>query len=172
MRGRPERGEYGEHAVADIAKVEGDDPAAALLRQQHEVVELFGRLDDAKIAGRRYAADKWTIKEVLGHMIDDERIMTYRMLCLARGDAGPFASFDENAYVAGANFEERRLVDLMREYGLVRAATIAFLESLPDDAWTRRGTTAGYPATVRGLAFHLAGHELHHLAILRERYRI
>lgn len=172
MRGRPLPGEYGEHAAADIAKVEGDDAVAALLQQQHEVVDLFGSLDDATIAGRRYAPNKWTIKEVLGHMIDDERIFAYRMLCIARGDTNPIPSFDENAYVKGANFEERRLVDLMREYGLVRAATIALLDSLPDEAWMHRGHVAGYEATVRGLAFHVAGHELHHLEILRKRYVI
>ena len=79
-------------------------------------------------------------------------------------------SFDENVYVAGANFEERTLADLLHEYSLFRAATIALFESLTPDAWLRRATVAGYTASVRGLAFHIAGHELHHLRVLTEKY--
>lgn len=167
---RPEPGEYGAHAAADIARVEGDDAIAALTRQAREVEALFAGAGETAIAGLRYAPGKWTPKEILGHLIDDERIFAYRALCIARGDARPLESFDENVYVAGANFEERALDDLLREYAAVRAATIALFASLTDAAWLRRGTVAGYTASVRGLAFHIAGHELHHLAVLTERY--
>jgi uncharacterized damage-inducible protein DinB len=143
---------------------------AALAAQQRQVEELFGALDEHAIAGFRYAPGKWTLKEILGHLIDDERIFAYRVLCIARGDARPLASFDENDYVAGANFEEQPLRDLLDDYALTRRATIALLRSLPDEAWSRRGNVAGYEATVRGLAWHIAGHELHHLATIRERY--
>ena len=167
---RPQPDEYGAHAEVDIARVAGDDAVAALTGQALEVENLFGSLSEDAIAGLRYAPGKWTPKEILGHLIDDERIFAYRALCIARGDMRPLESFDENAYMAGANFEQRPLADLLREYGLVRAATIALFASLTDDAWLRRGTVAGYTASVRGLAFHIAGHELHHLAVLRERY--
>ncbi len=170
MKGRPAPGEYGAHAEADIARVAGDDAVEALARQAREVEELFGNLSEATVAGLRYAPGKWTLKEVLGHLIDDERIFAYRALCIARGDTRPLESFDENDYVAGANFEERTLSDLLREYWLVRASTIALFESLDDEAWLRRGSVAGYTASVRGLAFHIAGHELHHLRTLNERY--
>lgn len=170
MRERPAPDEYGAHAEADIARVEGNDAVEALRRQAREVEVLFGNLSESQIAGLRYAPGKWTPKEILGHLIDDERIFTYRALCIARGDTHPLESFDENAYMAGANFEERPLRDLLREYAIVRAATIALFASLTDEAWLRRGTVAGYTASVRGLAFHIAGHELHHLAVLRERY--
>jgi hypothetical protein len=103
-------------------------------------------------------------------MIDDERIFAYRALCIARGDARPLASFDENDYVAGANFEEQSLRGLLDDYCLTRCAAIALFRSLSTDAWLRRGTVAGYTASVRGLAFHVAGHELHHLGVIRERY--
>ena len=128
---------------------------------------LFGNLADPLL---RYAPGKWTLKEVLGHLTDDERIFAYRALCIARGDTHPLESFDENAYVAGANFNDRSVGNLLDEYYFVRRSTVALFESLSSDAWLRRGTVSGYSASVRGLAFHIAGHELHHLAIVRERY--
>lgn len=170
MKGRPGPGEYGAHAADDIARVDGDDAVDALARQAEEVKALLAGLADAHVAGLRYAPGKWTLKEVLGHMIDDERIFAYRALCIARGDARPLASFDENDYVAAANFEQRTLADLLHEYALVRAATIALFASLDEEACLRRGTVTDYTASVRGLAFHIAGHELHHLRTLKERY--
>jgi hypothetical protein len=91
MKGRPQAGEYGAHAEADIARVEGDDAVEALARQALEVAELFGSLSESAIAGLRYAPGKWTPKEILGHLIDDERIFAYRALCIARGDTRPAA---------------------------------------------------------------------------------
>ena len=170
LTGRPLRGEFGEHAEQDIARVEGDDAVDALLRQQLEFQQFVAGLDESRIAGLRYAPGKWSVKEVIGHMLDDERIFAYRVLCIARGDANPLESFDENAYVAGANFEERSLASLIEEYRLIRSSTVALLRSLAPDAWLRRGTVAGYTASVRGLAWHIAGHELHHLELLRARY--
>jgi hypothetical protein len=168
--GRPLRGEYGEHAESDIALVSGDDAIEALLRQQRELGALFCGLDESRIAGLRYAPGKWTVKEVIGHMLDDERIFAYRILCIARGDSAPLESFDENLYVAGANFEGRSLASFIDEYRLVRSSTIALLRPLTQEAWLRRGTVAGYTASVRGLAWHIAGHELHHIEILKTRY--
>ena len=165
--GRPLPGEYGAHAADDINLVAGDDAVAALASQQSLVTDLFASVPDTMI---RYAPDKWTLNEVLGHMIDDERIFAYRALCIARGDARPLESFDEKEYVAGANFESRSLANLLEEYALVRRSTIALFDSLPAEAWQRRGMVAGYSATVRGLAFHIAGHELHHVGVVRGRY--
>jgi nitronate monooxygenase len=164
--GRPQRGECGEHAEEDIGHVEGDDAVEALMRQERAVQQLLAGAPDAP----PYAAGKWSLKQVVGHLLDDERIFVYRALCIARGDAAALESFDENLYVAGANFDERTLADLLREYALVRGATIAFFDSLSKEAWSRRGKVAGSIASVRGLAFHIAGHELHHLRVLKERY--
>jgi uncharacterized damage-inducible protein DinB len=170
--GRPEPGEFTDYAAEDVARVEGDDAVAALEAQRATVVALFAPLSDAAVEGRRYALGKWTIKEVLGHLIDDERIFAYRLLRIARGDQTPLPGFDEKLFAANSGAEARPLQDLLAEYGLVREATLALLRALPANAWARRGEVNGYEASVRGLAFHIAGHELRHLGALRERYRI
>ena len=165
--GRPEPGEYAPHAAGDIAFVPGDDAVDALRAVARDTATLFGAQPEERIT---YAPGKWTLKEVLGHLIDDERIFAYRALCVARGDTRPLAGFDENAYVAATNFEVRTFASLLREYELVRESTIAFFESLTPEEWLRRGIVNGYEASVRGLAFHIVGHELHHLRVVRERY--
>jgi uncharacterized damage-inducible protein DinB len=169
ISGRPAAGEFAAYAAEDIAFVAGDDAVAALLAQGSEVGALIDSLPDRRIS---YAPGKWTLKEVIGHLVDDERIFTYRALCVARGDSRTLEGFDENAYVAATNFEARPLAALAAEYRAVRAATVSFFESLTHEEWTRRGTVNGYEASVRGLACHIAGHELHHLRVIRERYLI
>jgi len=168
--GRPRPGEYADYAQPDIERVEGDDAIAALARQRDAVLALFAPLVDDGVRGLTYAPGKWTLKEVLGHLVDDERIFAYRALCVARGDTRPLAGFDETTYVAGASFEERPLDCLVTEYRAVREATLALFTGLAPEAWLRRGTVNGYEASVRGLAFHIAGHELRHLEALREKY--
>lgn len=170
ISGRPQDDEFASYAKADIDYVTGDDAVGTLREQARVVIELFGQFDDVQIAGRRYAPGKWTLKEILGHLCDDERIFAYRALCVARGDARPLPGFDENEYMASSNFESRTLVNLLAEYRIVRGATIALFDSLTEDAWRRRGIVNGYEASVRGLAFHVAGHELHHLRVIREKY--
>lgn len=170
MTGRPAIGEFAPYAAEDIAYVAGEDAVAALNDQEREVMSLLETLTEDSVAGLTYAPGKWTFKEVIGHLIDDERIFAYRALCVARGDVRPLAGFDENAYVAATDFEARSLASLAAEYRLVRAASVAFFESLTDGEWRRVGIVNGYEASVRGLAFHVAGHELHHLRVLREKY--
>jgi len=165
--GRPDDGEFAPYARADIDFVPGDDAVAALEESGRTVSELLRSLGEERIT---YAPGKWTIKEVIGHLIDDERIFAYRALCVARGDPRPLPGFDENDYVRATDFESRSMTSLAAEYDAVRRATIAFFESLRDDEWLRRGTVNGYEASVRGLAFHVVGHELHHLRTLREKY--
>jgi len=168
--GRPGPGEYASYAREDVDAAQGDDAVGVLARQRDEVLGFFAALDERAVEGLRYAPGKWTVKEVLGHMIDDERIFLYRALCLARGEPRELPGFDEKLYAEGADFETRPLADLLVEYRLVRDASLAFFAGLPAAAWLRHGVVNGYPATVRGLAFHVAGHELHHLRILHERY--
>lgn len=168
--GRPEAGEFAPYAQSDIDYVEGDDAVRALRDQEQVVLELFGAFTDESANGLTYAPGKWTLKEVLGHLIDDERIFAYRALCVARGDATPLPGFDENEYMVDANFESRPLASLLAEYRSVRQASITLFDSLSDKASVRRGTVNGYSASPRGLAFHVAGHELHHLRTLREKY--
>jgi len=170
--GRPGLGEFADYAQADIDAVPGDDAVLALVSGAATVLALLAPLDEATVSGRSYAPGKWTLKEVLGHLADDERIFAYRALCVARGDPRELPGFDENAYIASAGFEQRAWSDLVAEYRSVREATLTLLGGLPPEAWLRRGTVNGYRASARGLAFHIAGHELHHLRVLRERYRI
>jgi uncharacterized damage-inducible protein DinB len=170
ISGRPLDDEFAPYAKSDIDYVAGDDAVEALAAQAREVVALFESLDENSVRGRRYAPGKWTIKEVLGHLIDDERIFAYRALCVARGDTRPLPGFDENEYVAATDFESQPLSQLIAAYRAVRAATISLFEPLTAEEWKRRGNVNGYEASVRGLAFHVAGHELHHLRTLREKY--
>ena len=168
--GRPLDGEFASYAKDDIDYVVGDDAVSALALQGEEVATLLQSLDEETIRAQRYAPGKWTVKEVIGHLIDDERIFVYRALCVSRGDTRPLAGFDENDYVAATDFEARPLGSLIAECRAVRAATLAFFDSLTAEEWLRRGSVNGYEASVRGLAFHMAGHELHHLRTLREKY--
>ena len=170
--GRPLDSEFASYAKADIDYVAGDDAIGVIETQGREVVALLESLDEGALAGFRYAPGKWTVKEVVGHLIDDERIFAYRALCVARKDAKPLPGFDENDYVAATDFESRSLASLIAEYRIVRAATIALFQPLTDAEWQRRGMVNGYEASVRGLAFHVAGHELHHLRTLREKYGV
>jgi hypothetical protein len=167
--GRPLPGEYADYAQPDIDFVEGDDIVATLGAQRELVVQLFS-IDEERARGLTYAPGKWTLKEVLGHLCDDERIFAYRALCVARGDTTPLPGFDEQEYMAGASFESRALADVLAEYRTVRWATITLFASMNAEQWMRRGTVNEYAVTVRGLAFHIAGHELHHLRVIRERY--
>ena len=166
--GRPERGEYADYAQSDFDFVTGDDAAEVLARQRDELIAFLAPLEER--SDFAYAPEKWTLKEVVGHLADDERIFAYRALCLARGDTRPLPGFDEKEFMAGSGFGARTLADLLDEYRTVRDASISLFAPMTSEAWMRRGIVNGYSATVRGLAFHIAAHELHHLRIIRERY--
>ena len=168
--GRPQAGEFADYARTDIDQVEGDDAVEALAVQERATLKLLEPRTEGEVAGLRYAPGKWTLKEVVGHLADDERIYAYRALCVARGEPLPLPGFDEKLYVASADFETRSLADLLNEYRSVRGATITLLSGLPKEAWERKGEVNGYVASVRGLAFHIAGHELRHVRALREKY--
>lgn len=168
--GRPQAGEFAEYAAADIDYVRGDDAVEALRVQARDVLTLLERVDEKSVAGLAYAPGKWTFKQVIGHMIDDERIFAYRALCVARKEPLSLPGFDEKAYVAATGFERRSLASLAAEYRAVRESSIALFDSLAPEEWLRKGEVNGYTASVRGLAFHIAGHELHHLRIIRDRY--
>ena len=167
--GRPEQGEYADYAQADIDQVEGDDAVTVLSRLRDTTIERFERFGEAG-GDRTYAPGKWTVKQMLGHLADDERIFAYRALCIARGDTRPLPGFDENTYAAAARFERQTLDQLLTDYSAVRQASITLFRGLDPEAWQRRGVVSGYSASPRGLAFHIAGHELHHHRVLIERY--
>lgn len=168
--GRPAAGEFAAYAAEDIAFVEGDDAASALATQRDRVLALLSPLDDDAVEGVTYAPGKWMLKDVIMHLADDERVFGYRMLCLARKDPKLLEGFDEKLYAENGVATRRPWSSILADYAAVRQATLTFLDGLPDDAWAHRGIVNGYEASVRGLAFHIAGHELRHLRAIETLY--
>jgi DinB family protein len=168
--GRPVPGEYAPYAQADIVLVEGSDAVIVLESIADQTLSFLRSLPEDRLAGLRYAPAKWTLKDVIGHVVDDERVFAYRAFCLARGETLPLPGFDENVYAANGDAEHRSWGELLSDYQAVRAASLALFRGLSPACWTRAGEVNGYQATPRGLAFHIAGHELHHIRLLHERY--
>jgi hypothetical protein len=168
---RPDAAEVPAGYAGYVGKVrEGEDLMALMQAQLDEVRAAFGRFPEAR-GSYRYAPEKWSVKELLGHLSDVERIFCYRALRFARRDATPLPGFDENAYAPAMEADGRQLADLLGEWLDVRRATISFLRGLPAEAWTRRGIANGKEISVRALAYAIAGHARHHLEVLAERYR-
>jgi uncharacterized damage-inducible protein DinB len=137
--------------------------------QRLQMLQLFAGRSE-RDGNFRYAPDKWTIKEVLGHVTDAERIFTYRALRIARGDQTPLASFEQDDYVKNGGFAGRTLADLVEEFGAVRSASVALFRSFDDAAWSKRGVASQKEVTARALGFITAGHQIHHRVILEEQY--
>jgi hypothetical protein len=166
---RPEPGEYAAYYEKYIVLVPGKDATSALETQRVQTMQMFAGRSE-RDGNFRYAADKWTVKEVLGHLSDSERIFVYRALRIARGDQTPLSGFEQDDYVRSGGFNERPLASLVEEFANVRSASLGLFRSLSPDAWLRRGTANKNEVSVRALAFITAGHELHHRQILEERY--
>ena len=167
--GRPAQDEFAEYYGKYIATVSEEDPVAAMAAQIEQTRALLDRVSE-EASLKRYAADKWSVKEVVGHLCDAERVFTYRAMRFARADATPLASFDEKPYVLAGGFDRRPFTDLVNEFRDVRRASVALFRSFDEVAWHRRGMASGYEFSVRALAYITAGHERHHVAILKERY--
>lgn len=168
--GRPQAGEFAHYAQSDIDAVAGDDIVRTLAVQMTETLAVFRSVEEEAASRIRYAPDKWNLKQVIGHLADDERIFAYRALCVARRDARPLPGFEEKDYVNAARFEELPLEELLEDLRIVREGSISLFRGLTPEAWLRNGTVNGYQASVRGLAFHIAGHELHHMRVVRDKY--
>lgn len=166
---RPQKDEYAAFYEKYVSLIPGDDIVTTLEAQQRATAQLLAARSERE-GNFRYAADKWSVKELIGHVADAERIFSYRALRIARGDETPLAGFEQDGYIKHGGFGERTLEDLAEELTTVRMATLALFHGLPDDAWKRRGTASENPVTVRALAYIIAGHELHHRRILEERY--
>ena len=166
---RPEAGEFAEYYGKYIAKVPGTDVPGILESERLQMSRLFAGRSE-RDGNFRYAPDKWTIKEILGHVTDAERIFTYRALRIARGDETPLSSFEQDDYVKNGGFAVRTLADLVEEFVAVRGASISLFRSFDDAAWGRSGTASQKPVTVRALGFITAGHQIHHRMILEESY--
>lgn len=166
---RPESSEHAPYYGTYIAGAPEGELLAVLEWQSEELQRFFEAVSEEK-GSFAYAPGKWTLKEVIGHVTDTERVFSYRALRIGRGDQTPLPGFDQNAWVPNAGASARTLADLLAEFHAVRAATVALLRHLPSEAPTRRGTVNDMPATVRALGWIIAGHAAHHLRIIRERY--
>lgn len=166
---KPVEGEYASYYQPYIDKVEEMDLLPQLTRSKEQAMAIFDTIQEEK-AKQRYAPDKWTIKELLGHLIDSERVFAYRAMSIARGEKQSLPGYDENAYVAAAAFNQRTWESLIEEYSAVRKSTCLLFAGMPEELAQQRGIANGKEVSVRALAAMIIGHEKHHLNILQERY--
>jgi uncharacterized damage-inducible protein DinB len=166
---RPEPTEYAAYHDRYISLVPGSDILTTLDSQRRQTLLLLCGRDESD-GDFRYAPDKWSVKEVLGHVCDAERVFAYRALRISRGDRTPMEAFDQDDYVRNAPFANRPLAELIEDYIAVRRATLTLLRNLEEQSWLRRGTASNKEVSVRALAYIIAGHEIHHRRILEEKY--
>ena len=166
---RPVQNEYDSYYHRYISLVPEEDVLIALDQQLSETLILLRSLSEQH-GTFRYEPDKWSVKEVLGHLIDTERIMSYRALRIARNDRTPIPGFEQDDYVRNGDFDKRSVSNLAREFEQVRRSTISLFRNLEPEAWERKGIANNVEISVRALAYVIAGHELHHKAILKDRY--
>ena len=171
MLQRPGPDEFASFFQGYIDRVPGGDVPQHLRAQGERTGALLGRVDEQK-GMFRYAPGKWTVKRLVQHVVDGERLFGYRAMCIARGEQGSLPAFDENAYAEHDGSDSRSMASIAAEYASVRAATLTLFAGFDAAAWARRGTANGKAISVRALLWITAGHELHHLAVLRERYGI
>lgn len=162
----PEPSEYLEYYGRYIRLVPEGDIVQTLVEQLPRTLEFLRSLGEAR-ASEPYAPGKWTLKQVVGHLIDTERVFSYRALTFARGDTAELPGMDQDAFMVDGNFGERTLADLCEEFESLRRANVRLFAGVPERAWLRSGTASGANVSVRALAFIIAGHERHHLKILR-----
>lgn len=166
---KPQTNEYAAYYEKYVSLVAEGDVVETLERQGEETLALLQTVGEER-AGHRYEPGKWSIKQVVGHVIDGERIFAYRALAIARGERQPLPGMDQDEYMAGSDFDSRTLADLSEEFSHVRRANVLMLRGLRDEAWSRRGVASDNEVTVRALVYIIAGHEAHHVQILRTRY--
>lgn len=166
---RPEKTEYNEYYETYVSLVTETDIVKALENQQSELIELLREISEEKSL-HAYAEGKWTIKELLGHLSDGERIFGYRALRIARADKTPIEGYEQDGYIENSNFNDVKFSDLLDEFLYIRKASVIFFRNLSDEAWLRIGTANDLPISVRALAYIMVGHVSHHLNILKTRY--
>jgi hypothetical protein len=169
MIGRPGSDEAAAHYFTYINQVAGDDVVALTEAQLEESLRFFSGISEEKSLWR-YAPEKWSIRQVLNHVSDTERIFASRALWFARGFAEPLPGFDQNIAAAGAGADEISYAAHIEEFRSVRLSTISLLRNMPPEAWGRRGVASGNPFTVRSVAYIIPGHVAHHIGVLRAKY--
>ncbi|GAB4288591.1 MAG: DinB family protein [Ignavibacteriaceae bacterium] len=153
-----------------INLIEGDDILKIIAKQSKATQDMLNSFPGSK-GDFRYAPGKWTVKQVVGHLMDTERIFACRALCFARGEKKSMPGFDENQYTENGNFNSRSLADIVYEFRLLRESNLLLFKSFPEDILDRRGIADGREFTIRAIMFIIAGHERHHMNILNERYQ-
>ncbi|WP_082207728.1 DinB family protein [Paenibacillus macerans] len=169
MLTKPQAGEYAEHFTVYIDKVPEGDLLELLQTQPAFAKEEWGSLTEEQ-GNYRYAEGKWSLKEVLGHISDTERVMSYRLLRISRGDTTPLPGFDEELFVRHSTFARQPVCALLHDFSVVRESTLSLIRQLDDEAWLRQGNASGVTISARALAYVIAGHAQHHLSMIRERY--
>lgn len=169
MIGIPGRDEAAPYYFRYIDLVSDGNILQVLRSQMEEALSLFSGISEEKSL-YRYQPEKWSIRELLGHVNDAERVFSYRALSFARGDSGPLPSFDQNAWAPVAHSDDHSWASHVEEFQAVRLATLTLMRNFSPEAWMRRGTASGNPFTVRALAFIAAGHVTHHLNVLKDKY--
>jgi uncharacterized damage-inducible protein DinB len=166
---KPDAGEYAPDYETYVSLVPEGDIVDALSSQLAEVSAMLGGIAEER-GSHSYAEGKWSIRQLVGHVIDGERIFAYRALAFARGERQPLPGMDQDEYMAFSDFDSRTLADLSAEFSHARAANVLMFRGLSEEAWTRRGTASEREVTVRALAHILFGHVAHHVNVLRARY--
>lgn len=167
--GRPQANEHAPYFSRYIDLVPEEDLLGTFEEQTRATAALLAGVGEDK-AAFRYAPEKWSIKQVIGHITDAERVFAYRLLSIARGEQQSLPGFDENDYMVHAGFDDRPFAELVDGLASTRQATMLLVRGLPADAWTRMGVANSNPTSARAVAYTLVGHERHHLRVLRERY--
>ena len=166
---RPSKEEYAPYYEGYIKLVEGDDPLKIMEIQGVKTYELLSGLTEEQ-GNIRYADGKWSIKEVIGHVMDTERVMAYRALCFARGEKQKLPGFEQDDYAAAANFGRRRLHEIAAEFRLVRNSNLAMFKSFDEETVNNIGNANGKDTSVLAFMYIIAGHEIHHVNIIKEKY--
>jgi len=169
MTGRPTPNEAAHYYFTYIDRISSDDVVAALEAQRHTALSVIANISEENSL-HRYAPDKWSIRQILNHVNDTERVFLYRALWFARGFDTPLPAFDQNIAVPAAVADQFSWASHVADFNAVRAATLSFFRNLPNDAWSQTGIASDNPVSVRAVAYIIAGHVAHHIAILEERY--
>ena len=165
----PGRDEAAPYYFTYIDRIASDDIVSVLTNQLQQVPTFLSQISEEKSL-HRYASEKWSIRQVLNHVNDTERTFAFRALWFGRGFSEPLASFDQNSAANGARADDYSWASHVTDFRDVRTATLSLLQNLPKEAWSRKGVASGNSVTVRALAYIIAGHVLHHIAIVQERY--
>jgi hypothetical protein len=168
---RPKENEYAPFYAGYVARVPETEILDVLREQPKELKRIADSLTPDK-ERFRYAPDKWSVRQLFGHLVDAERFFGHRAFCISRGDKNPLPGWDENEYIAGSSYDSRPLAELVKDFSLLREANSRLFENLDAATWPREGVANGVKVTVRALAYVMTGHARHHLAVLKERYGI